>query len=266
MAAALLTSIPQKLRLPVLDHTEVRPNIMRLVAEAPEFRAVPGQFVHVLCGESWDPLLRRPLSIHNLESDRLSLLYEICGKGTQLLARKSAGDMLDLIGPLGSGFDPPKSDDQPVLLIGGGIGVAPLYFLSRSLIRSGRTAACSFLIGARTANSLVCLDEISECGMSVIISTDDGTMGYHGFVSCLLDQCLASTEICPMIYACGPTPMLKAVVSIAETNGTECQISTEAKMACGVGACMSCAIMSRSGGYVRTCKEGPVFYSSEVIL
>jgi len=266
------------MKLPIIEHAEVAAHVRELVLYAPELAesSSPGQFVHVLCGSpaALDPLLRRPFSIHDADptSGRVSLLYEIRGRGTAALAERLPGEILDVLGPLGQGFTLPESSTQPLILAAGGIAVAPLYFLGR---RIGETVGCrraTFIVGARTQSLLVCLDKFSQLGRDVRVATDDGSAGYHGLVSGLLEQFAAANEEMgaagPLVYACGPMPMLEAVAEITKAHGLKCQVSTEAKMACGIGACMSCAIEVRSGNsakYVRCCKEGPVFDADEVI-
>lgn len=255
----------------IIEHLEMAPYTRKLVLDAPELAqsAQPGQFVHVLCGNLGDPLLRRPFSIHDAdpEAGRISLLYEIRGRGTALLAERSAGETLDLLGPLGTGFALPKPPGRPVLLVGGGVGVAPLCFLAHRIADAVGCERVSVLIGARTKEMLLCVDRLSRLGCDVRAATDDGTAGHHGFVTELLSQCIETSSL-PLVYACGPMPMLAVVAGIVKAHGLKCQISTEAKMACGVGACMSCAIKVRSGEsfkYVRACDEGPVFDADEVV-
>lgn len=246
-----------------------------MVLEAPELANIckPGQFVHVLCGTSYDPLLRRPISIHDADPDtgQVVLLYEIRGRGTALLGERAAGDLVDLLGPLGNGFTMPSDSDQPVLLVGGGIGAAPIYFLNRMLAETIGCDKITAILGARTSDMLLCSDDFSRAGSAVCIATDDGTLGCKGFVTTLINEHIASLaegSPMPLIYACGPTPMLKAVAQIANVHHISCQVSLEAKMACGVGACMSCVVKVHDGDsqkYVRVCKEGPVFNAEEVV-
>ena len=206
------------LRLPIVDHVEVGPALWRLTLDAPDLAraSAPGQFVHVLCaGQSgYDPLLRRPLSIHDADPNtgRVSLLYEVRGRGTALLAEKSPGETLDLLGPLGQGFTLPESADARLLLVAGGIAVAPLYFLARRIADSVGCRRATFLIGARTKSMLLCVDEFSQLGAEVRVSTDDGSAGYHGFVTGLLSEHVGTADDAdaPLVYACGPMPMLKA--------------------------------------------------------
>ncbi|HUV04540.1 MAG TPA: dihydroorotate dehydrogenase electron transfer subunit [Armatimonadota bacterium] len=266
---------PRRMKLPIIEHLEVAAHARELVLYAPELAqsSSPGQFVHVLCGSpaALDPLLRRPFSIHDADptSGRVSLLYEIRGRGTGVLAGRLPGETLDVLGPLGQGFTLPESESQPLILTAGGIAVAPIYFLGRRIADTIGCRRTTFVIGARTQSLLVCLDKFSQLGQDVRLATDDGSAGYHGLASGLLEQCVEEMGAAkPLVYACGPMPMLKAVAEIAKAHGLKCQVSTEAKMACGIGACMSCVIEVRFGDssrYVRCCKEGPAFDADEVI-
>lgn len=257
----------------VVEHLDAGPRTRLLILRSPTIAetARPGQFVHVLCSPSYDPLLRRPLCIHGADSKKgnIMLLYDVLGRGTALLAQRCKGDVIDLLGPLGTAFTMPESPEEPVILVAGGIGVAPLCFLASSLNRGPKYDNVTFLIGARTKDFLLCASRLDRQGADVRIATDDGTAGHHGFVTDLLEQCISeSGSVTPLIYACGPVPMLKAVSRIVSTHGLRCEISTEAKMACGVGACVSCVIKVRSGDgtrYVRCCKEGPVFNAEDIV-
>ena len=187
-----------------------------------------------------------------------------------MLAERCPGQTLDLLGPLGNGFVLPESSHQPLLLVAGGIAVAPLYFLARRIADTVGCERTTFLIGARTTTMLLCLDEFARLGSDLRVATDDGTRGYHGFVPGLMQEYLEAVDKAnpPLVYACGPMPMLKAVSEIAKAHSLKCQVSLEAKMACGVGACMSCVVRVRSGEsskYVCSCKDGPVFDADEVI-
>lgn len=249
---------------------------MRLALHAPDIArgAEPGQFVHLLCAAGgYDPLLRRPFSIHfaDPEAGKMILVYEIRGRGTRALSERKPGEVVDVLGPLGRGFSVPETDDgRPFLLIGGGIGVVPLYFAARRLEERLGSDRVTFITGARTADLILCQPEFKKHCRDYHVCTDDGSAGFHGFVTGRMCQCLDGQELCapPIIYACGPTPMLKAVSKLALEHDCDCQVSVEAKMACGVGACLSCVIKVRDGDsfkYVRSCREGPVFDAGEVI-
>lgn len=264
----------------IIEHAEVAPGCYKIVAHAPELAqsALPGQFVHVHCTPiGCEPLLRRPLGIHwaDPESGRFALVYEVHGRGTKLLSERVPGETLDILGPLGHGFDLPKSSDQPVVLIGGGMGVVPLRFLADSIKKSFGSECMTFIMGACTVDKLFARDDFqsfcieNSAEWQYFLCTDDGTCGHHGFVTDVLreymERCAAKK---PLIYACGPTPMLRSVAQISASYDAKCQVSTEAKMACGIGACMSCVVKVRSEDgfkYLRACKDGPVFDAAEVI-
>ncbi len=259
-----------------MEHAERGPGIHQLVLDAPEIvcLASPGQFVHVLCTPSgYDPLLRRPFSIHHTdpESGKIVIVYEVRGRGTKALSERKPGELIDVLGPLGQGFRIPETDDsRPFLLVGGGIGAVPLYFLGRKLEERFGSDRVTFIAGARTADLILFRQEFEKHCHDYHACTDDGSAGFHGFVTDRMFECLDGQEFCvpPIVYACGPTPMLKAVSKLAREHVCECQVSVEAKMACGVGACLSCVIKVRDGDsfkYVRSCAEGPVFDAREVI-
>ncbi|MHB1459235.1 MAG: dihydroorotate dehydrogenase electron transfer subunit [Armatimonadota bacterium] len=263
----------------VIENKEMAPGCRYLLVYAPEIAraAKPGLFVHVLCGTSYDPLLRRPLGIHEAdpETGRFAMLYEVRGKGTSLLAERCVGDRIDILGPLGNGFTLPESDGLDLLLVAGGIGVAPLYYLAKELHRRGGYRKLSVILGARNCDMILRVDDFRLLTDDLRIATDDGSMGCCGFVTTPLDQYMADagTGVRPLVFACGPMSMLRAIASTTRHYNLNCQVSTEAKMACGVGACMSCVIKLRtdlviadgSFRYVRSCKEGPVFNADEVI-
>ena len=267
------------LRPEILEHGEIAPRILRLAFHSPELAkaALPGQFAHVLCGASHDPLLRRPFSIHDADPDsgRVAIVYEVRGRGTALLAEKRPGERLDLLGPLGNGFELPEASNRPVWLVGGGMGAAPLYLLARRIAETAGSECMTFSVGARTAEMHICLDEFrcfcpTDLESRFWIATDDGSLGKRGLVSELLLRRVEAMDgpNPPIIYACGPTAMLREVARIAKEHSLECQVSLEAKMACGVGACMGCVVKVRDGEgfkYVRVCKEGPVFDAGRVV-
>jgi dihydroorotate dehydrogenase electron transfer subunit len=212
-----------------------------------------------------DPLLRRPFSIHKLisnhgQTDRVELLYKVVGAGTELLSQLVPGDRIDVLGPLGNGFILPDHAHR-FLIVAGGMGVAPMPFLISHLIEKGvDLSSCKFFLGAKSKDDLLCRQEFVDLGISVHTTTDDGSFG---------DQCLITdpleieiTQNMPdVIYACGPMEMLACVVGIAEKHHISCQVSIETMMACGMGACLGCAVESRdqSQKYFHACLDGPVF-------
>lgn len=243
---------------------ELTPDVIRLTVHSPQIAgdAQPGQFVMVRVGDSLDPLLRRPFSIHRVNKDgTLSLLFKIVGKGTNLLAGLTPGAKLNLIGPLGKGFN--LDPEGSFCMIGGGMGIAPLYYLAQEFRRSENKGNDQpVLLGAQTQTELLLLaDEFTELGYSVLTATDDGTLGHHGFVTELLDEILKKVT---MVYVCGPIPMMKIVAEKCANAGVACQVSLETHMACGLGACLGCTFPAHGGGYKHVCKDGPVISADEV--
>lgn len=271
-----MNSSPRRVTSLVVEHTVVTAQVRLLVLDAPEVAktCVPGQFVHIECAPFGlvDPLLRRPLSVHEADSaaGRISILYELRGRGTEVLSRKTVGDEVDILGPLGRGFPSPPSPDDPVVFVAGGIGVAPLYFLARHVAGKVGSREMTLLIGARSECLLTCIDKFRDLGCHVHTATDDGSQGFQGFVTELFQEHMSRIQERrrPVVYASGPMPMLSALSKLTAQHSLTCWVSTEAKMACGVGACLGCAIKVRDGDswkYVRCCKEGPVFDANEVI-
>ncbi len=218
--------------------------------------AEPGQFVQVEVGASKETYLRRPISICHIDAGgRLWLLVRRAGAATAALIATPVGSTLNLVGPLGRGFD--CSGPGPVLLVGGGVGVAPLLQLGRVLKQRG--VAFEFLLGARSASDVLLLGEFEQYG-TVNVSTEDGSMGEPGLVTA--HSALARPW--QRIACCGPAPMMKAVARLARQRGIGCEVSLENMMACGLGACLCCVEDTVDAGHVCVCKEGPVFNSSRL--
>jgi dihydroorotate dehydrogenase electron transfer subunit len=226
--------------------------------------ALPGQFVNIKINNGFEPLLRRPLSIHRIDGEIVEVLYEVVGKGTELLSQKKPREYLDVIGPLGNGFNYSASHlvHRSSILVAGGMGVAPLVFLAEKISH----LPPQVLIGAKTKKHISCEKEFKDLGCSVKIATDDGSKGLRGRVTELLKSILLKTQHSklPTLYACGPRPMLKEVSRISKEFKISAQISLEEHMACGIGACLGCAVKTING-YKRVCKEGPVFRAEEII-
>lgn len=237
-------------------------HIVRLSLEAPDIAATvrPGQFVMATCGKTQDPLLRRPFSVHNrLAGGVIQLLFRVVGRGTALLAQTEEGSTLSLVGPLGRSFG--RAPDGEVCLIGGGIGSAPLLFLAQWLVEQGTVPLV--LLGAAHATELKALQQnFRKLGCSVHVSTDDGSLGHRGFVTELLPTLSSKVS---KIYTCGPMPMMAAVARYCG-DSIACEVSLETHMACGLGACLGCAIPipDKTDSYQHVCKHGPVFQASAV--
>lgn len=218
-------------------------------------RILPGQFVQVLVEDSPQTFLRRPISIHYIEQEKkeLWLLVQIVGAGTQKLSRLQSGNQLNIIFPLGNSFSLPEKDSgKKLLLVGGGVGIAPLLFLAQKLVESGNTP--TFLLGARSKSDLLQLHEFEKWG-NIFATTEDGSYGEK----CLVTghSVLASGDF-DQIYTCGPKPMMVAIAKYAKQHNIPCEVSLENTMACGIGACLCCVEKTTSGN-VCVCTEGPVF-------
>lgn len=226
---------------------------LRCMVELPEIKA--GQFAQLQVPNTEGVLLRRPISIHSVEreSNSIEFLVQLVGPGTNGLAKLRVGDVINVIYPLGNGF----SVDRPMrkaILIGGGVGVAPLLELGKVLKEKG--VDFSYLFGGRTDKHLLRLDEFQKIA-PVNVSTQDGSMGDNGLVT--ENHVLQCNVDFDMIFCCGPTPMMKAVAKYASERNIACEVSLEHKMACGIGACLCCVEDTRDEGNVCICKEGPVF-------
>lgn len=216
---------------------------------------LPGQFVQVRVENSPRTFLRRPISVHFVDRLRneLWLLIRIAGDGTRSMARLKAGETINLIYPLGNSFSIPEDNrEEKLLLIGGGIGIAPLLFLGERLLKAGFHP--SFLLGARSLNDLLQLDEFMKLG-NVYTTTEDGSYGEKGYVT---DHPILQAGRPDRIYTCGPTPMIEAVARYARKREIPCEVSLENTMACGIGACL-CCVEKTTHGNVCVCTEGPVF-------
>lgn len=214
---------------------------------------LPGQFVEVRVDGSPSTFLRRPISINfvDRENNELWLLVATVGQGTKQLAKLKFGDVLNCVLPLGNGFTPAKQGEK-VLLVGGGVGVAPLLYMGAEMKRQGIEP--TFLLGARTANDLLMLPIFNKYGRAYV-TTEDGSMGEKGFVT---NHSILTQEHFDRISTCGPTPMMKAVARYARQNNVDCEASLENLMACGLGACL-CCVEKTTEGNLCVCKDGPVF-------
>ncbi len=247
----------------ILQKREVVPNIYEMVIDANNAlkESKAGQFIHIKCGDG--VYLRRPISICEVFEDKLRFLFEVKGKGTRLLAEKSVGDKLDLLGPLGNGFSTAKVYQNPVV-IGGGIGTYPLLQVAKEINPIT-------ILGFRTQSLVTLEEDFRKVSKDVIITTDDGSYGKQGLVTERLNEVLQQTNV-DAIFVCGPMPMIKAVRKIALEHDIFCQVSLEERMACGIGACLCCATKVKNPAddtdynYFHVCKAGPVFNAKEVLL
>jgi len=214
----------------------------------------PGQFAQLRIDDSKETFLRRPISLHHVDYQRneVSFLVQKAGKGTASLWQKKQGSTLNVILPLGKGFSMPTSSQQKFLLVGGGVGVAPLLFMGEAMQRMGVRPA--FLLGARSKSDLLLLDKYRALG-DVYVTTEDGSEGEKGFVT---QHSILRTERFDSIAVCGPKPMMMAMASYAKQASIPCEVSLENMMACGLGACL-CCVEDTQDGHVCVCKDGPVF-------
>ena len=245
----------------ILANVRLKKNIFLLQVSVgiPDYDFIPGQFFNIKVSDGNYPFLRRPFSICDYTNGILTFMIDVNGEGTHLLSLKKSGEELDLLGPLGNGFEI-EGNYEDAIFIGGGIGVAPFPYLTRKM---GKSKNIISFIGGRSSEDLISynLDNVNQ-------ATDDGSIGYKGnVVECFIDYEKRSSLTNYRIFACGPTPMLKSIREFAIKNNVECQISTESSMACGFGLCQGCAIeKSDSSGYSLICKDGPVYNSKEVLL
>jgi len=247
----------------VLEHRELGAGYRFLSMRAPAIAAAaaPGQFVHVRVPALEESALRRPFSIFNAEGDVLELLYKTVGRGTLAMNSLAAGDEVSVIGPLGHGF--PLECKVAALLVGGGFGVAPLYFLARRL----KAPSVELFVGGRTSADLLALDRFAALGIAVHAATNDGSAGVKGLVTDPLDDAMISIKEKGgsfELFACGPDPMLKAVALRATGSRSNGWISMDRHMVCGVGACYAC-IQKTVRGNSRCCIEGPVFAARDLV-
>jgi len=249
----------------VLAHEDLGAGYRRIVFDAPQIAAAasPGQFVHVRVPGLEASALRRPFSIFDARDGKLELLYKRVGRGTAVLNELAVGAAASVLGPLGHGF--PETCAGAPLLVGGGYGVAPLYFLSRRLVENGLKPIV--FVGGRTKADLLALDRFVELGVEVRPATNDGSFGAKGLVTDPLDEVVTDLRKKGEtfeLFACGPDPMLKAVAVRATGTGSEGWISMDRHMVCGVGACYAC-IQKTVRGNSRCCVEGPVFAARDLV-
>jgi dihydroorotate dehydrogenase electron transfer subunit len=272
----------------IISHTKIAKIYYLLRLEVPSLfkQAQPGQFVHLKINNTDYPLLRRPFSIYRstLVNKRcyIDILYEIKGQGTQLLSQRVAGESLNIIGPLGKGFDYEAQNKQGKIniIIAGGMGIAPLNFLAEKLNKSKNIV----LIGSATASKILCEEELKKLGCEVKIATEDGSRGFRGKVTDLFQKILSSDFCLPakalvaghlparqsisggssVLYACGPKAMLTMLAKICLIRKIPLQVSLEEFMGCGIGACLGCTIQTKYG-FKRVCSDGPVFKAEDIV-
>jgi dihydroorotate dehydrogenase electron transfer subunit len=248
-----------QLSSPVVSNREVMPGVSLIWLKSPQIASMaqPGQFVMVCCGE--DTLLRRPFSIHRVDEDKtsLALLFSVVGKGTLWLSRCKSGDRIDLLGPLGNGFTIQPATNN-ILLVAGGIGIAPLFFLAQEATKLGLSA--KMCVGMATATKLV-INNLLPKGIKYATATEDGTVGHRGMITDLIPEYIDWAD---QIFACGPSPMYRSMAKMAELKEKPDQISLEVRMGCGLGVCYGCTVKTKSG-LKQVCKDGPVFELNDIL-
>ena len=261
--------MPKQVYAKLIKKEEIIKNIYKFSVKASEIveSARPGNFIEIRVTEGIDPFLRRPISIYNLDKENgiLEFIFQVKGKGTEILSKKQEGNDIDIIGPLGHGifkFDKYKN----IAVIGGGIGIFPLYELSKQAKQNYVKVNC--YLGFRNKDFVMLEKEFEEVTDKLIITTDDGTYKNKGFAIDYLKDDMENEKY-ECIYACGPLPMLKAVQKYAIENNIDCQLSLEEKMACGLGVCLGCAVKTAKSPkdapeYWHVCKGGPVFNAKDV--
>ena len=253
-----------KVKCELLKKEKIIDGIYKFSVKAPDIAkdAKPGQFLEAKVSETGEPFLRRPISIFNINGDMIEFIFQVKGRGTELLAEREEGDLIDIMGPLGFGTVKVQEYGK-VAIIGGGIGTYPLYELAKELKDK---ADVTMYMGFRNKDLVTLEKEFEEVSNKLVLTTDDGSYKEKGFaINFLKEDC--KKEKPDMIFACGPLPMLKAVKEFATQEDIHCQISLEERMGCGIGACLGCAVKVKDGEnfkYLHVCKEGPVFNAKDV--
>lgn len=261
----------------VLSNQEISPGYYRMRILAPDYNKIarPGQFVMFRVQRSLPPLLRRPFGIFRAgfmpadcdtmpPKEFIEIIYKVVGSGTEIMQDLHSGDPVELLGPLGRGFEYTDPAEEKIL-VGGGIGLVPLYMLAEKLVEQSKVR---LLMGGRTRDDIITVTEFERLGVSTYVSTEDGSLGEAGLVTQVLESKLKENSKVT-VYACGPMPMIAAVEKICQRYKTPLQVSLEALMACGVGACLGCVVKGAGHteaqpSYLCTCKVGPVFQSTQL--
>ncbi|MCK9479728.1 MAG: dihydroorotate dehydrogenase electron transfer subunit [Firmicutes bacterium] len=238
----------------IVKKTMLCPDTYDFVVNFPQ-EPKPGQFVHISCGEG--VMLRRPMSVCDYFDNNLRFSFAVRGKGTKLLAQHSVGDKLDILGPLGTNFGVDKKGDGVSLVIGGGIGIFPLFYTAKFL--GEKTEA---ILGFRTKDLVIMEDDFNAVCSKTHIVTDDGSYNCAGLVTDIFKERLQKGDI-TSVYTCGPRGMMKAVAEIAAENDIFCEVSLEERMGCGIGSCAVC-VCKIKGKYLKVCQNGPIFNAREV--
>ncbi len=248
---------------------QLKPDIYKFSVKAPSIveTAKPGNFIEIRVTDQTEPFLRRPISIYNLDRENgiLEFIFQVKGKGTDILAKREVGSQIDIIGPVGYGTFQ-YADYEKIAIIGGGIGVFPLYELAKCAKAENKEVTT--YLGFRSKDFVVLKEEFKKVSNQLILTTDDGSYAEKGFAINYLEKDIEAGKI-DSIYACGPLPMLRAVQKLALEKEIPCQVSLEEKMACGLGVCLGCAVKTAKSPkdapeYWHVCKAGPVFQAKDV--
>ena len=268
-------SIILNIKIKILFKEELASNIflMKLLAPSIASEALPGQFIHIKCSEDNCHVMRRPISIHKIDKKRgeIYILLQVVGESTKLLAQRVVGDDLDILGPIGNGFNI-LPESKKIIVVGGGIGVAPLLALVEECLIQGKEVRV--LIGALKKELIIGEESFKKLGARVDVATDDGSYKHKGFVTDLLEEAIQEGWLPDQIFSCGPRPMLKKIANISSDAHIDCQVSLEERMACGIGACLGCVCKIKNEDkkqdkvnyeYKRVCIDGPIFEGSKVV-
>lgn len=261
--------MPVNIKAKLLKKEELKPEIFKFSVQADEIvnTARPGNFIEIRVNDDIEPFLRRPISIYNMDKEKgiLEFIFQVKGKGTTILAKRNEGEAIDIVGPLGFGTFKYSSYEN-LAIIGGGIGVFPLYELAKNAKNENKNV--NTYLGFRNKDLVVLENEFTQVSSQLTITTDDGSYSQKGFAIDFLKKDIEAGKI-DSIYACGPLPMLRAVRELALEKNIPCQISLEERMACGLGVCLGCAVKTAKSSkeapeYWHVCKAGPVFQAKDV--
>ena len=248
-----------------IEHRGAGAHLLELSCDELANEALPGQFVQVRAGNGTDPFLRRTFSLCDADPKTgiVLLLVDSVGPGTEMLCSLKRGGVLDVVGPLGRGFDLANIKNARIALVAGGSGAAPLVFLARHMNRDG-SLPMTLMMGGRTAEHVRMVEGLLPDGCMLLMATDDGSRGFHGLVTGLFSGELTTGSF-TAVATCGPYPMMRETARIAAENSMYCQVSLEERMACGFGVCLGCAVETTGGRMVRSCTDGPVFDAREIV-
>lgn len=260
--------MPINLHAKLIRKEKLKDDIYKFSVDAKQIakNTKPGNFIEIRVTDNTEPFLRRPISVYNVDKEKgiLEFIFQVKGKGTEILSKKVEGELIDIIGPLGYGTFK-YENYKKIAIIGGGIGIFPLYELAKNAIKSSNV---NTYLGFRTKDLVVLENEFKNVSNKLTITTDDGSYKIKGFAINELKKDIGKEGI-DCIFACGPLPMLKAVREYAIEKDIPCQISLEEKMGCGIGACLGCAVKTAKSTketpeYWHVCKAGPVFQAKDV--